>query len=130
MPQAPIKESPRPRYASGPPAYEAIEVTFENAADGVHRTGTLTVPHGAVQAPAVLLSQGLGFEPFDRDYPVPGAPALKSYVPIADALVRDGIVVLRTDHRGAGRSSGHKVRPRWKISLVSSSWAAWPSGQL
>jgi uncharacterized protein len=110
MPQDPIKESPRPRYGSGPPPYEAIEVTFENPADGVHLTGTLTVPHGAVQAPAVLLSQGLGSVPFDRDYPVPRAPALKSFVAIADALSRDGIVVLRTDDRGAGRSSGHKAQ--------------------
>jgi hypothetical protein len=49
-PQEPIKESPRPRYGSGPPPYEAIEVAFENIADGVHLAGTLTVPHGAVQA--------------------------------------------------------------------------------
>jgi pimeloyl-ACP methyl ester carboxylesterase len=59
-------------------------------------------------APAVLLSQGLGFEPFDRDYGVPGAPALKSFVAIADALSRHGIVVLRVDDRGAGGSSGRK----------------------
>jgi predicted acyl esterase len=56
----------------------------------------------------VLLSQGLGFEPFDRDYAVPSAPALKSFVAIADALSRNGIVVLRADDRGAGGSSGQK----------------------
>jgi hypothetical protein len=33
----------------------------------------------------VLLGQGLGSAPFDRDYAVPGAPALKSFVAIADA---------------------------------------------
>ena len=107
VPQGPIRESPRARYGSGPPPYEAIEVGFENPADGVHLAGTLTVPHGVVQAPAVMLSQGLGFEPFDRDYAVPTA-ALKSFVAIADALSRNGIVVLRVDDRGAGRSSGQK----------------------
>lgn len=103
-----MKESPRPRFGSGPPPFEAIEVEFENIADGVRLAGTLTVPYDAVQAPAVLLSQGLGSEPYDRDYPVPTAPALKSFVAIADALSRSGIVVLRIDDRGAGRSSGHK----------------------
>ena len=106
--QGGIKESPRPRYGSGPAPYEAIEVAFENSGDGIHLTGTLTVPHGAVQAPAVILSQGLGSEPYDRDYAVPTAPALKSFVAIADALSRHGIVVLRVDDRGAGGSSGHK----------------------
>jgi pimeloyl-ACP methyl ester carboxylesterase len=107
-PQEPIRESPRPRYGSVPPPYEAIEVAFDNVADHVHLAGTLTVPKGAVQAPAVLLSQGLGSEPYDRDYPVPTAPALKSFVAIADALSRSGVVVLRTDDRGVGGSSGHK----------------------
>jgi hypothetical protein len=55
-----------------------------------------------------MLSQGLGFEPFDRDYSVPPGPAFKSFVAIADALSRQGIVVLRTDDRGAGGTSGRK----------------------
>jgi pimeloyl-ACP methyl ester carboxylesterase len=107
-PQEPIKESPRPRYGSGPPPYEAIEVAFENIADGVHLAGTLTVPHGAVQASCCAAESRARFWPYDRDYPVPTAAALKSFVAIADALARNGIVVLRTDDRGAGRSSGHK----------------------
>jgi hypothetical protein len=107
VPQAPIRDSPRPRYGAGPPPYEAIEVAFQNAADNVQLAGTLTVPRGTPNAPAVLLSQGLGLEPFDRDYAVP-APALKSFLAIADALSRNGIVVLRVDDRGAGRSSGQK----------------------
>jgi uncharacterized protein len=56
----------------------------------------------------VLLSQGLGPEPFDRDYTLPSAPARKSFLAIADALSRNGIIVLRLDDRGAGKSSGHK----------------------
>ena len=106
--QGAIQESPRARYGSGPAPYEAIEVAFENPADGVHLAGILTVPHGAVQAAAVVLSQGLGSEPYDRDYAVPTAPALKSFVAIADELSRHGIVVLRVDDRGAGGSSGRK----------------------
>jgi dienelactone hydrolase len=108
VPQSPISDSPRPRYAAGPPPYAAIEVTFQNVADNIQLAGTLTVPHGTPNAPAVLLSQGLGLQPFDRDYAVPGAPALKSFVAIADALSRSGIVVLRVDDRGAGGSSGQK----------------------
>ncbi len=34
--------------------------------------GTLTVPRGTPNAPAVLLSQGLGLEPFDRDVSTTG----------------------------------------------------------
>jgi uncharacterized protein len=108
VPQAPISNSPRARYSAGPPPYAAIEVAFQNVADKVQLAGTLTVPRGTRNAPAVLLSQGLGFEPFDRDYAVPGAPALKSFIAIADALSRNGIVVLRVDDRGAGGSSGQK----------------------
>jgi len=108
LPQESIKGSPRPRYLPGPSPYDSIEVAFENPADGVHLAGTLTVPRGTPNAPAVLLSQGLGFEPFDRDYAVPSAPALKSFIAIADALSRNGIVVLRVDDRGAGGSSGQK----------------------
>ena len=108
MPQTPIRDSPRPHYGAGPPPYTAVEVAFQNAVDNVQLAGTLTVPQGALNAPAVLLSQGLGFEPFDRDYTLPSAPALKSFLAIADALSRNGIVVLRVDDRGAGRSSGQK----------------------
>jgi pimeloyl-ACP methyl ester carboxylesterase len=108
MHQAPLKDAPRAIYGAGPPTYAAIEVAFQNAGDGVQLAGTLTVPSRAANAPAVLLSQGLGLEPFDRDYTLPGAPVRKSFLAIADALSRNGIVVLRLDDRGAGKSSGHK----------------------
>ena len=110
MSQAPVKDSPRALYGAGPPPYSAIEVAFENEADGVELAGTLTVPQRTSNAPAVLLSQGLGLEPFDRDYTLPGASARKSFLAIADALSRNGIVVLRLDDRGAGKSSGQKQR--------------------
>jgi uncharacterized protein len=108
VPQALISDSPRPRYGAGPPPYTAVEVAFQNTTDDVQLAGTLTVPREALSAPAVLLSQGLGLEPFDRDYALPSAPALKSFLAIADALSRNGIVVLRVDDRGAGKSSGQK----------------------
>jgi uncharacterized protein len=108
VPPAPIRDSPRPRYEPGPPPYAAVEVAFQNAVDNVQLAGTLTVPRGTSNAPAVLLSQGLGLEPFDRDYTLPRTPALKSFLAIADALSRNGIVVLRLDDRGAGKSSGQK----------------------
>lgn len=91
VPQAPSKDSPRARYGAGPPPYTGVEVAFQNPVDNVQLAGTLTVPRGALNAPAVLLSQGLGLEPFDRDYTLPNAPALKSFLAIADALSRNGI---------------------------------------
>ncbi len=106
--QTPIRDSARPRDGAGPPPYAAIEVAFQNAADNIQLAGTLTVPRGTPNAPAVLLSQGLGLAPFDRDYTLPGTPARKSFLAIADALSRNGIVVLRLDDRGAGKSSGQK----------------------
>ena len=128
MPQAPIKESPRPVYGAGPPPYAAIEVAFQNAADGVQLAGTLTVPRGTPNAPAVLLNQGLGLEPFDRDYTLPSAPARKSFLAIADALSRNGIVVLRLDDRGAGKSSGQKQLSSVQ-QLAGDLVAAWPSSR-
>lgn len=83
MPQTPNSDSPRPRYAAGAAPSVAVDVAFQNAVDNVHLAGTLTGPRGAVNAPAVLLSQGLGLAPFDRDYPLPSAPALKSFLAIA-----------------------------------------------
>lgn len=110
VPQKPIRESPRPRYGTGPAPYAAVDVSFENVVDNIQLSGTLTVPRGASAAPAVLLSQGLGGEPFDRDYTLPSAPGLKSFLAIADALSRNGNVVLRVDDRGSGGSSGQKRR--------------------
>ncbi len=108
MAQAPNRETPRPRYDVRPASYVVTEVAFLNAVDNVQLAGTLTVPRGVLNARAVILSQGLGLEPFDRDYAVPMRPALKSFLAIADALSRNGIVVLRVDDRGAGGSSGRK----------------------
>src|SRR5262245_47523252 len=103
-----MRDSPRPRYQAGPPPYAAIEVAFQNVADNVQLAGTLTVPRGAPNAPAVLLSQGLGFAPFDRDYAVPSAPALKSFIAIAETLSGNGCVCFGVDDRGAGGWSGQK----------------------
>jgi uncharacterized protein len=108
VPQVVGRDTPSPQDAAGPLPYVAVEVAFQNVTDNVQISGTLTVPKGALNAPAVLLSQGLGLAPFDRDYTLPGTPARKSFVAIADALSRNGIVVLRVDDRGAGGSSGQK----------------------
>ena len=108
MPQDPIKDlAPQLREAGAQP-YAIIEVAFQNAVDNVQLAGTLTVPREEPNAPAVLLVQGLGLAPFDRDYTLPGAPTRKSFLAIADALSRNRIVVLRLDDRGAGGSSGQK----------------------
>lgn len=106
--QTAARSSPGSPHVPGTPPYTAIEVAFKNAADNVELAGTLTIPNGPAKAPAVLLGQRLGLEPFDRDYTRRNAPTQKSFLAIADALSRRGIVVLRIDDRGAGGSSGQK----------------------
>jgi hypothetical protein len=95
-PQAPIKDSPRPRYGAGPPPYTAVEVAFQNAVDNVQLAGTLTIPRGALNA-----------------------PALKSFLAIADALSRNGSWCCgSTTEVPAGRWAKSSCR-RYSNSLVT-----------
>jgi len=92
----------RPQTPQGPFPYKEEEVTFANSAAGVTLAGTLTVPKGAGPFPAALLIAGSG--PQDRD----GAIAKhRPFFVLADALTRKGIVVLRYDKRGIGKSTGN-----------------------
>lgn len=92
----------RPQTPQEPFPYREVEVTFTGAGEGVTLAGTLTVPKGAGPFPAALLIAGSG--PQDRD------EAIAKHLPfsvIADALTRKGIVVLRYDKRGIGKSTGN-----------------------
>jgi pimeloyl-ACP methyl ester carboxylesterase len=66
----------------------------------VKLAGTLTLPHGEGNFPAVVLITGSGTQ--DRDGTVPGH---RPFLVLADYLTRKGIAVLRVDDRGVGGSA-------------------------
>ena len=94
-----------PPYAAPPDgAYLAVDVSI-SAPQGHVLAGTLTTPKGAPgNLPAAVLITGLS--PSERNG---GQPPWMPLRDLADALTRVGIVVLRVDDRGIGKSSGdHK----------------------
>ncbi len=100
-----IEELKRPQNPKPPFPYDAVDVEYENRAAGVKLAGTLTVPRGTGPFPAAILITGSG--PQDRDESLMGH---KPFWIIADYLTRRGIVVLRVDDRGVGKSTGNSVR--------------------
>jgi pimeloyl-ACP methyl ester carboxylesterase len=90
-PQNPVKPYP----------YREEEVTYANKAAGNTLAGTVTIPPGKGPFRAVLLISGSG--PNDRDETVFGH---KPFLVLSDYLTRKGIVVLRADKRGIGKSTG------------------------
>lgn len=102
----------RPQMPVGTPPYEAREVTITNEGDAVTLSGVVTLPREsgapppapgkmAMKRPAVVL---LGDEnPHDRDQ---SEGFHKPGLVLADQLTRQGIVVLRLDDRGMGKSGG------------------------
>jgi len=91
----------RPQNPVKPYPYREEEVVYENSAQNVKLAATLTIPQGTGPFPAVLLITGSG--PQDRDESIMGH---KPFLVVADYLTRKGIVVLRADDRGVGKSSG------------------------
>ncbi|WP_026236475.1 alpha/beta hydrolase [Pontibacter roseus] len=96
-------EAPRrPQEPVKPYPYQEQEVTVENKEAGITLAGTLTVPQGKGNHPAVILFTGSGLQ--DRDMTVLGH---KPFLVLADHLTRQGFAVLRLDDRGAGKSGGN-----------------------
>ncbi|MGO8757824.1 MAG: alpha/beta hydrolase family protein [Terracidiphilus sp.] len=95
-------ERPRPQNPVKPYPYREEDVTYTNKAAGDTLAATLTVPPGQGPFPAVLLIVGSG--PHDRDESLMGH---KPFLVLADYLTRKGIVVLRADKRGVGKSTGN-----------------------
>ena len=96
---------PRPQDPVKPYPYREEEVSYQNPAANIQLSGTITIPSGRGRFPAVLLMQGSG--PHDRDETVFGH---KPFLVLADYLTRKGIVVLRADKRGIGKSGGDYSR--------------------
>jgi len=95
-------ERRRPQNPVKPYPYREEDVSYNNKkAQGVTLAGTLTVPPGKGPFPAVLLIPGSGAH--DRDETLFGH---KPFLVLADYLTRKGIVVLRVDDRGVGKSTG------------------------
>jgi fermentation-respiration switch protein FrsA (DUF1100 family) len=84
-----------------PYPYRSEDVAYPGKAAGVTLAATLTVPPGKGPFPAVLLIVGSG--PHDRDESLLGH---KPFLVLSDYLTRKGIVVLRADKRGVGKSTG------------------------
>ncbi|MBV9960787.1 MAG: alpha/beta fold hydrolase [Parafilimonas sp.] len=94
------KQINHPQTPKPPFPYKTEDVTYTN--NGLQYGGTLTVPQGNGKFPAVLLITGSGQQ--DRDETIFGH---KPFAVLADALTRDGFVVLRVDDRGIGNSTGN-----------------------
>ncbi|TJZ60564.1 alpha/beta fold hydrolase [Sphingobacterium olei] len=86
---------------SVPHSYDTLEVVFTNTYDDVQLAGTLSFPKQRGSFPAVILLTGSGAQ--NRDEEILGH---KPFKVIADYLTQRGIVVLRYDDRGVGRSTG------------------------
>jgi uncharacterized protein len=91
----------RPQNPVKPYPYREEEVTYRNPVANIELAATITIPQGKGPFPAVLLMSGSG--PNDRDESLMGH---KPFLVLADYLTRKGIVVLRADKRGVGKSGG------------------------
>jgi hypothetical protein len=94
-------EPRRPQNPVKPYPYREEEVSYENKPANVKFAATLTIPPGKGPFPAIFLITGSG--PQDRDESLMGH---KPFLVLSDYLTRKGIVVLRADDRGFGKSTG------------------------
>ncbi len=81
--------------------YQEKEITFPSNDPSVQLAGTLTIPNGSGPFPAVVLVSGSG--PQDRNSEVFGKKPFEFF---AHHLSNNGIIVLRYDDRGVGKSTG------------------------
>ena len=91
----------RPQEPKPPFDYYSENVIFENTADKIKLSGTLTLPKKEGKFPVVIIISGSG--PQNRDGEMFGH---KPYLVLADHLTKNGIGVLRYDERGVGESQG------------------------
>ena len=92
----------RPQEPSKPYPYYSEEVTFNNKADNITLSGTLTLPKKDGNFPAVILITGSGAQ--NRDEELMGH---KPFLVLSDYLTKKGIAVLRFDDRGTAKSTGN-----------------------
>lgn len=95
-----VREIKRPQTPQPPFPYKVEEVLYNG--NGLQYGGTLTIPQGSGSFPAIVLISGSGQQ--DRDETIFDH---KPFAVLADALTRDGFIVLRVDDRGIGNSTGN-----------------------
>jgi pimeloyl-ACP methyl ester carboxylesterase len=91
----------RPQNPVKPYPYREEEISLAAGEGKAVLAGTLDIPEGNGPFPAAVLIGGSG--PNDRDEAVAGH---KPFWVLADFLTRRGMMVLRYDKRGCGRSTG------------------------
>jgi len=99
--QAELEPPKRPQNPVKPYPYRDEDVTYENKIQHVTLAATITIPPGKGPFPGAVLITGSG--PQDRDETLLGH---KPFLVLSDYLTRHGIVVLRADDRGTGKSTG------------------------
>lgn len=95
----------RPQVPQPPFNYSTLRVSFSSR--GVELPALLTVPTGAVRAPAVLFMNGSDSADADPQLPGDPDPVILPWV-ICDLLSRAGIATLRVCDRGTGGVPGDK----------------------
>jgi hypothetical protein len=95
-------ERRRPQNPVKPYPYREEEVSYANPVAGIKLAATLTIPPGKGPFPTVLLISGSG--PHDRDEALMGH---RPFLVLSDYLTRHGVIVLRSDKRGVGKSGGN-----------------------
>lgn len=96
-----IAASGIPVQAQQKMAYRSDLVSFKSPDGKITFSGTLTMPEGETNVPAVVIVSGTGKQ--DRDGMMAGHPL---FAQIADHLSKNGIAVLRVDDRGTGKTTG------------------------
>ena len=102
FPKPDYKQLERNQKITPPYPYFTTDVVFKNDEANIDLAGTITAPDTLGKYPAVILVTGSG--PQDRNESLMGH---KPFLVIADWLTRNGIVVLRYDDRGVGKSKGN-----------------------
>jgi pimeloyl-ACP methyl ester carboxylesterase len=97
-----VKAINRPQTPKPPFPYRSEEVIYKSPDQSLQYGGTITIPPGNGPFPAVVLITGSGQQ--DRDETI---LSHKPFAVLADALTRDGFIVLRVDDRGIGNSTGN-----------------------
>jgi pimeloyl-ACP methyl ester carboxylesterase len=91
----------RPQTPRPPFPYKVENVTYLNSDKSIRFGATLTIPKGEGPFPAIHLISGSG--PQNRNGEIMGH---LPFAVLADHLTRNGFMVLRTDDRGTGSSTG------------------------
>ncbi len=96
------KKTEKPQTPRPPFPYKSEDITYTNENASLEFGATITIPPGKGPFPAAIMITGSG--PQNRDEEIMGH---KPFAVIADYLTRMGFVILRTDDRGVGESTGN-----------------------